>query len=589
MTTWDLTHIYKNHDDFENAIKTIVSLRDQLVTFKGKLNDEKTFLEYMKLEKELSYHLGKAYHYASMSSDLNKKDINKAQDYGKMAMLAQSISEALSFESPEIINIGKETIFSFIDNNEELEEYRFGFEKLFRQEEHVLSADKEQLLSYFGSLSNQGSELYSALSVADSNPVTITLSDKTKVNVSQGNWRNLIEKATKQSDRKKIFEAIFSYYDKHKTTYAQIYNTVMFSAEAERKARNHSSILSSFLFNNNIPEEVFLNLISVASTENKAVKKYNKIRKKYLNLSTYHTYDRFIELASSNKEYSYEEGKELFFKSIEHFPADFQEKAHEVLSDGYVDVYEQPGKRSGAYSTGGGSDIHPYILLNYSSSLDDVFTLAHEAGHSIHTLYSMENQKEALRHYTIFVAEIASTFNEHNLLDYLLNSGKLSKNEKIMLLQKSIDGIISTFYRQTLFAEYEYKVSKLVEQGQPLNHDVLSKIMIDLYKNYYGIDIEKEKVKQYVWAYIPHLFYTPFYVYQYATSFSASLKLYEDVKNNVEGAFERYTGLLKSGGSKYPVEQAKLAGVDFLNKETYLSVTRRMEILVDELEKLLSE
>ena len=216
-----------------------------------------------------------------------------------------------------------------------------------------------------------------------------------------------------------------------------------------------------------------------------------------------------------------------------------------------------------------------------------MFTVAHEAGHSIHSMYSAETQPTMLQDYTIFVAEIASTFNEHALLDYFLTLPNATKEEKIMVIQKAIDEIVGTFYRQTLFAEY--LANKEVAENKPINHQVLSQIMIDLYKKYYGLDITKENLKQYVWAYIPHLFYTPFYVYQYATSFAASFKLYKDVKENVPGAFEKYTNLLKSGGSKYPVEQVKEAGVDFTKKDAYMAVVERMETLVDELEKLLEE
>ena len=227
--------------------------------------------------------------------------------------------------------------------------------------------------------------------------------------------------------------------------------------------------------------------------------------------------------------------------------------------------------------------------MNFDKSLDSVFTLAHESGHSIHTLYSIENQKTMLQDYTIFVAEIASTFNEHNLLDYFIESGKASKEEKILLLQKAIDEIISTFYRQTLFAQYELELSRVAERQEPINYQVCSDVMIKLYKEYYGIDITEERVKEFVWAYIPHLFYTPFYVYQYATSFAASLKLYDNVKKGGKEAFERYVGLLKMGGSDYPTEEVKKAGVDFADPSTFLAVTDRLTTLVDELEEVIKE
>jgi oligoendopeptidase F len=233
-------------------------------------------------------------------------------------------------------------------------------------------------------------------------------------------------------------------------------------------------------------------------------------------------------------------------------------------------------------------NLHPFILLNYSKTLGDVFTVAHEAGHSIHSMYASEAQPSTLQNYTIFVAEVASTFNEHNLLDYIINESKASKNEKIALLQRAIDDILATFYRQTLFAIYELETHKLVESQQPITADILSKIMIDLYKEFYDLDITSEEVKQYVWAYIPHLFYTPFYVYQYATSFAASLKLYEDVKNNLAGAFDNYINLLKSGGSDYPVIQLQKAGVDLTKEDAFKAVVNRLNELVNELELVLN-
>ena len=303
-------------------------------------------------------------------------------------------------------------------------------------------------------------------------------------------------------------------------------------------------------------------------------------------MEEYHTYDRFLDLAKSEKEYEYEEARILFFNSIKHLPEHFQEKAKDVLKDGFVDVNEQPGKRTGAYSSSM-PNLHPFILLNYSKTLGDVFTVAHEAGHSIHSMYAAETQPSTLQNYTIFVAEVASTFNEHNLLDYIINESKATKNEKIALLQRAIDDILATFYRQTLFAIYELEAHKLVESSQPITSDNLSKIMIDLYQEFYGLDIVKEGVKQYVWAYIPHLFYTPFYVYQYATSFAASLKLYEEVKNNTPGAFDNYINLLKSGGSEYPVDQLKKAGVDLTKEDAFKAVVNRLGELVNELEIVL--
>lgn len=586
MNQWDLTYLFKTQEEFQEAFESLKEYLPKLSSYQGKLHDEAKFREYLLLQAELEKKLYRVYQYAALKSDLNKKDVNNAAAVSKVGMFLSQLNQVTSFESPEILSIGEEKVLQMIDAHEDLAQYRFLLEKLFHNSKHVLDASSERLLSYFQPLEESGSELYSTLSVADGKNKTILLSTKEKVTVTQGNWRSLIADSKNPKDRKKIFEAIFCYYEEHKNTYAQIYNAVLQADKAKMQARHYQSILESHLDHNNIPTSVFTNLISVASKENASLKKYIKLRKKYLGLKNHYSYDRFIELAHSNKKYTYEEAKELFFASIQDCPQDFQDKAREVLREGFVDVYETDGKRSGAYSSGM-PDIHPFILLNYTDTLDDVFTVAHEAGHSIHSLYSMENQPTKLQDYTIFVAEIASTFNEHMLLDYFMKSSNTTREEKIMLLQKAIDEIMATFYRQTLFAHYEYEVSKLVEKDEPINHEVLSSIMIKLYKKYYGLNITKEKVKQYVWAYIPHLFYTPFYVYQYATSFAASFALYSNVVEKKENAFANYVSLLKSGGSKYPVDQAREAGVDFTKKETFMAVVRRMDDLVNQLEILL--
>lgn len=585
---WDLTYHFKTTADFEEALKKVTQMVEEFSQFKGQLHEEDVFVKYCLLTKEFETEVSKVYQYASLKSDLNKKDVENATALNRVRMLLYHFSEITAYIEPEILQIGQEKVLQILNKHPEIKEFNFIFEKLFHNNNHILNTESERLLSLYQPVISSAAELYSALAVGDGKSVDVKLKNKEVVNVTQGNYRSLIAASTNPVDRKKIFEAVFNTFEAHKTTYATIYNNVLEANKATAKARNYNSVLESFLDSDNIPTLVFTNLIEVAKKHNQAVKKYIKIRKQSLGLKQYHTYDRFLELAHSNKEYSYQDAKELFFKAISKFPKDFQDKAHEVLKDGFVDVEERDGKRTGAYSSSV-PNLHPFILLNFDKTLDSVFTVAHEAGHSIHSMYAAETQPVMLQDYTIFVAEIASTFNEHALLDYFLDSANATIEEKIMVIQKAIDEIMSTFYRQTLFAEYEYIANNEVAKGNPINHQVLSKIMIDLYKKYYGLDITKEKVKEYVWAYIPHLFYTPFYVYQYATSFAASFKLYKDVKENVPGAFERYINLLKSGGSKYPIDQVKEAGVDFTKKDAYMAVVERMEMLVDELEKLLNE
>lgn len=586
---WDLTKIYKDEESFlkdlEYAKTHIIASYSSL---QGKLGIEEGFKAYLLLEREANLLLSRLAMFASMRSDLDKKNIENAKDYSKVEMLFNDYSTAVSFVDPEILKLGKDYVDEFLKNNPEFQDFDFAFDKLFRGAKFVLPFEQERLTSFYGPLSGEGSQLYSLLSVADYVPKKVTLTDGSEVEVNQANWTSLCASCEKQEDRRRIFESLYTYYDEHKNTYGEIYNTVLQAQIAEKKARGYKSILEEHLYSNNIDENVFHSLVEVASTQNEALHKYYKLKAKYLGLEHHRSYDRFVQLARSEKKYTYEEAKELFFQSIDNFPEDFKNKAREVTKEGYVDVYNQPGKRTGAYSSGG-ENIHPYILLNFNGELEDVFTLAHESGHSIHTLYSMESQPVVKQGYTIFVAEIASTFNEHNLLDYLMDSGTLSKNDKIALLQKAIDQIVSTFYRQTLFGQYEYEIACKAEKGEPIDYSVLCDEMIKLYKTYYGIDIAEEKVKPFVWAYIPHLFYTPFYVYQYATSFTASMLIYENVKAGKPQAFENYIKMLQAGGSTYPIDEVKIAGVDLTKKEAFESVTRRMTELVDELEKVLEE
>ncbi len=586
---WDLTHIYKNEEEFINEVKDVKErIHPGIAALEGKLSTEEGFMKFLDLERDANRELSHLSMYVSMRSDLDKKNVENASSLSQIELLINDYVSISSYANPEILKLGKGYVDSFFEKHPEYKDFDYEYDKLFRSQKFVLPALQEKLLSYYSQLEGAGSSLYSQLSVSDYAPKKVTLKSGKEVEVNQANWTTLVSNAECEEDRKTIFESLYSYYDEHKNVYGEIYNTVVQAQLSEMKARSYSSILQEHLYNNNIPESVFHNLIEVASTHAAPLHKYLEIRRKYLGLEKHRSYDRFIQLAKSEKNYTYEEARELFFKSIEKFPEDFKKKAHEVSSEGYVDVYHSLGKRTGAYSSGG-EDIHPYILLNFNGELDDVFTLAHESGHSIHTLYSEESQPLMKQSYTIFVAEIASTFNEHNLLDYLMESGTLSKNDKIALLQKSIDEIMSTFYRQTLFGHYEYNIAKMAEEGKPINYQVLCDEMIKLYKTYYGIDISEEKVKPYVWAYIPHLFYTPFYVYQYATSFTASMLIYENVKNGKEHAFEDYINMLRSGGSTYPIEEVKIAGVDLTKKEAFLAVTDRMQVLVDQLEKLLSE
>ncbi|MCU0105428.1 oligoendopeptidase F [Acholeplasma vituli] len=585
MSQWDLSVFYPDFDAWQKDVDLFESRIDEFSAFKGKLNTFEGFRDYILLEEEISHLLYKVYPYAHLAADLNLRDNVLGSKYQSVLLKLSRMTQVTSFFSPEVIAAGKDLILSFVEKDERLKPYRFVIEKLFHQQEHVLSDDNERILAFHSPIFSVPTSMYNALAVGDRTDEEVQLSTGEKMKITQSNYRAILPTLKNPADRQLVFEAAFKRYKDNKNAFANLYNLVLQNMAASYKSRGYKSALEGRLFGNNIPVSVFMNLKDVAYENVGPIKRYIKLRQKYLGLDKYRTYDRFLKLAESNIKYPYEQARQMFFEALEGLDPEFVKNERRALEDGYVDVSPKDGKRTGAYSSGF-YGWHPFILLNHDETLDSVFTLAHEAGHSAHTIFSNEAQPMAIADYVIFVAEIASTFNEHLLGDYLLSKAT-TKEEKIVLLENEIDGIMATFFRQTLFATYEYEANKLVEQGIPITEATLSKIMIDLYKHYYDIDITEENGKQYVWAYIPHLFHTPFYVYQYATSYSASLKIYENVKKGLPNAMSNYIQMLKAGGSAYPVDIAKIAGADLTDKQTFLAVINRFNELIDQLEDVL--
>ncbi len=376
-TSWDLTVLFKTNEEFLKTLEEFKSLIPNLAAYKGQLADEKKLAGFLRLDKKANMLLVRCYYYASMHSDQNKKDIHASADLGKVSLAMQEYGTAVSFQSPELLAIGEEKLGKFLSDNPEFAEYEFQFRSLFLERGHILSGREENLLSLYSPLARSPRSLYSQLTTADGKAKSITLSTGEEVTVTQANWTSLVAKAEREEDRQAIFEALYSHYDEHKSTYGEIYNLSLQAQLANMRARGYSSILESHLYGRNIPLDVFHTLIKVASEGSEPLRKYLNLRAKYLGLEKHRSYDRFLQLAKPKRRYTYEEAKELFYDSISSFPDDFQAKAREVTKEGYVDVYPGVGKRSGAYSNGG-YDIHPFILLNFVGELDDVFTLAHE-------------------------------------------------------------------------------------------------------------------------------------------------------------------------------------------------------------------
>lgn len=582
---WNLGDIYENYEKWNEDLAKMKKIQEELVKFKGKFDSEDKLLEFLKKQEESEKIAYKLYRYPQLARDLDSSDKEATENMQKIQFLFAKMGTELSWVNPELIE-NRENIEKWIQKKE-FSDYRFGLENLFRLQSHVLDEDKSKLLSYYSSYFSAPRSIYSEITVTDVDWPLIKLNNGEKIQATAANYSKVVSTNRNQEDRKLIFENYYGVFEKRKNTIAAIYNSILQKNIASSKAYNYKSFLSSALEDNNIPEDIYLNLINTAKENTAPLKRYIKLRKEILGLSEYHNYDGSINLVKFDKEYEYDDAKKIVLNSIEPLGKDYTKKMENAISQGWLDVFETQGKRSGAYSAGV-YGVHPYMLLNYNKTLDSVFTLAHELGHTLHTLYSQENQPFSTSDYTIFVAEVASTFNERLLLDYMLEKTQ-DPTEKIALLEQEIRNITGTFYFQALLADYEYQAHKLAETGQPITADVLSKITEDLFYTYYGDEIEKDELLSIFWARVPHFFNSPFYVYQYATCFASSAILYDKViktedENARKEALKRYIELLSSGGNDFPMNQLKKAGVDLSKKSTIEAVSKQLDGLLDKLE-----
>lgn len=587
---WNTEDIYKNWEEWQKDIDEMKDILKEIPQYEEKIKESSSdFIKLTKLDEKLSRILEKTYLYPYMLKDLDSTDQFISQKLQEVEYLYAQINMATSWISPKILEIPKEVMEKWIDENEELKEHRFNLMELYRLRTHVLDKDKEKLLSHFSQYMGAVNDIYDELSTSDIIWNEVELSTGEKVQVTNGMYSKILEGNKNQDDRRKAFEALYGSYNINKNTYSAIYKGILQRDVAGMKAKNFVSTVEKALEPNNIPVKVYENLINSAKENSEPLKRYIKFRKAYLKLNSYHYYDNQVKLADYTREFSYEEAKDIVLKSVKPLGADYEKNLEKALGEGWLDVYETPNKRSGAYSLNI-YDVHPYMLLNYNGTMDSVFTLAHELGHTLHSMYSTEYQPYATNDYTIFVAEVASTFNERLLLDHMLKNTE-NREERTALIEEAIGNIMGTYYLQALFAAYEYKAHKLAEEGNPVTPDILSEIMTKLFAEYFGEELVMDELQKIIWARIPHFFNSPYYVYQYATSFAASSRLYEKVTGENyseaerEEARKKYIELLKSGGNNYPIEQLKLAGVNLEEKENFEAVAHEMNRLVDLLER----
>ena len=582
---WNLSDIYENYSAWEKDFEKVGELKRELAKFKGQFGNEGKLLEFFQKQEEMDKISYKLYRYPQLARDLNSSDKEAVEHLQKVQFLFAEISTELSWVNSELVD-NRENIEKWIEKKE-FDDYRFGLKNLFRLQKHILEEKESKLLSYYSSFFSAPRSIYSEVTVTDVEWPQVTLSSGEKVDVTPANYSKILSTNRNQEDRKLMFQTFYTIYEKKKNTIAAIYNSILQKGIASKKAYNYDSFLLSHLESDNIPEEIYLNLVNTAKNNTKPLQRYLKLRKKILGLEKYYNFDGSINLIEFDKEYEYDDAKEIVLNSVAPLGKDYVEKMKKAISEGWLDVFEAKGKRTGAYSAGV-YGVHPYMLLNYNKTLDSVFTLAHELGHTLHTLYSDENQPFSMADYTIFVAEVASTFNERLLLDYMLENANDPK-ERIALLEQEIGNIVGTFYFQALLADYEYQAHKLAEAGEPITAEVLSKITEDLFDKYYGDIIEKDDLIYIFWARVPHFFNSPFYVYQYATCFASSAILYEKMINSSDESkrketLDKYIQLLSSGGNDFPMEQLKKAGVDLSKIETIEAVARQFDLLLDKLE-----
>jgi len=473
-----------------------------------------------------------------------------------------------------------------LDETEGLAPYRYGIENLFRQQEHVLTEDKERLLSYFSPVNSAPNNIYTEITTSDIKYAETALSDGDSVTMTPGTYYNILTNNRNQADRRKAFENFYGVYHANVNTYAAIYKGVLQRDWAQAQARNYNSCLEAALDGDNVPVEVYKTLVNTVRAGVEPMQRYYKLRKRLLGLEEYHLYDGSVAVVDFNKQYNYDEIVDWVIESVAPLGKDYQGRMRQIFENRWVDVYESDNKRTGAFNAGT-YGVHPFLLLNFNQTLNNVFTVAHEVGHCMHSLLSQENQPYTTSDYTIFVAEVASTLNEALFLEYMMDRTD-DPIERVALLTQAIENIDGTFYTQSMWADYEMRAHEMVEQGQPVTAESIRALYSGIVEEYYGDAVTIDDYYRSTWTRIGHFYFAPYYVYKYATCVASSGQIVKgimsDDKKTREETVERHLTLLKSGGNDYPMEQLKKAGVDLTQAETIQAVVDQMDNLVTRLE-----
>ncbi len=581
---WKLEDIFSSDAEWEKTFKKTEDAIPALSRFEGKISasaDE--LLDCIRQMHALEETIGKLYAYAHMRNDEDKTVPKYQEQYDRMGGLLVQFNQTVSFFEPELLTLSDKQLDRFYRQQPDLQLYRHFIDNIVRLRAHTLSQNEERLMALSGEVRSAPAHLFAVWDSADIRFPKIKDEKGKGVRLTDALYGKYQQSPDRRL-RKHSYMGLYVPYIEHRNMLASNYSAIVKSHIFETRARNYPNTLSAALDANHISEDIYHNLIKAARENVRPLHRYHALRKRMLKLTDgVHDYDLRAPLFESKpREYSWEEAKRLCIAGMQLLGDDYLAALKESFSAGWIDVYENKGKRTGAYSSGT-YGVHPYVLMNYNGTLNDVFTLAHEMGHALHTWYTINNQPFVYGDYPIFLAEVASTVNEALLQHYMIEQSD-DPQEKKAFLNAYLDKFHLTFYRQVLFADFEWRSHQLVEKGEALTADKLDALFGDIYKEYHGPDFVLDRETKALWSRVPH-FYYDYYVFQYATSFVASLAIVADILEQGAPARERYLNFLKSGRSKYPVDTLREAGVDLTGDEPVIRALKLMEKLLDEAEK----
>ncbi len=583
--TWDLTKIFSSDQEFDEKYLELSEKLKKSEKYKGTLDQGASqFLDAIEFVLSVYRQTEIIYVYAHLKNDQDTGNTEYQALYARASSLFSKVSEAVSWFEPEILQLSDERIWQYFKEEPKLEVYRHYIQQIVDNRAHVLSADQESLLAGAGEIFEASSDTFAVLNNADLVFPTIEGENGEKVQLSHGVYGQLLE-STDRSVREAAFKGLYSVYEQFRNTFASTLSTHIKGHNFKAKVRNYSSAREASLSNNHIPESVYDTLVAVVNKHLPLLHRYMELRKRLLEVEKLHMYDLYTPvLEEAPITFTYEEAKEKALEALKPMGEEYMTIVEKAFSERWIDVVENKGKRSGAYSSGS-YDTNPYILLNWHDTLDQLFTLVHEMGHSVHSYFTRSNQPYVYGDYSIFLAEIASTTNENILTEYLLETEK-DPRVRAYVLNHYLDGFKGTVFRQTQFAEFEHFMHTEDEKGVPLTSEYLSDSYGKLNAKYYGTAVEEDPEIKFEWSRIPHFYYN-YYVFQYSTGFSAASALAKRILSQEPDALENYLAYLKAGNSDYPVEVMKKAGVDMTQAAYIEDAMSMFEQRLNELEELI--